>query len=201
MMIAPVVGGLLAGAGHALSGPDHLAAVLPLALGRGRGAALSGFAWGLGHGLGLMVAGGAVLLGRAAFGAEALSGHAEILVGVVLLVTGLLSVRRAQRGAPPLGGGHSHRAAAGIGALHGVAGMSHLLVLFAALALPGPVAAAWLIAFTLGAAAAVGAAALAAQRLYRRSGPQLGRSLRLGGGLITAAVGAVWIALSLRPGA
>ena len=196
-MLAPIVGGLLAGAGHALSGPDHLAAVLPIALGRGRSAALAGFSWGLGHGVGLMAVGAAFLFAREALGIEVLSGHAESLVGAVLMFTGILAISRAARHAPPPGGEKGHVAAAGIGVIHGAAGMAHVLVLVAALAFPTPVAAAWLLAFTVGAATAVGLAALLTQRVFSRAEPALARRIRMGGGAVTLLVGAVWLGLSL----
>jgi len=47
-MLAATLAGLAAGLIHVLSGPDHLAAVAPLAGGRGR-AWRAGFLWGLGH--------------------------------------------------------------------------------------------------------------------------------------------------------
>ena len=54
--------GLLAGAAHVLSGPDHLAGVAPLAADRpaATGAAWPariGATWGLGHGLGVAILG------------------------------------------------------------------------------------------------------------------------------------------------
>jgi len=51
-----VLTGLLAGAFHVLSGPDHLAAVAPLALSsEGRHAWREGWRWGLGHTAGVIV--------------------------------------------------------------------------------------------------------------------------------------------------
>ncbi|CEL92570.1 unnamed protein product [Vitrella brassicaformis CCMP3155] len=56
--IVTVGGGALAGSLHAVSGPDHLAALLPQCLGRRwTGAGKLGLVWGLGHGLSAMIMG------------------------------------------------------------------------------------------------------------------------------------------------
>jgi hypothetical protein len=53
-----VVGaGLVAGALHVLSGPDHLAAVAPLAADSTAGRWRAGFSWGIGHTGGVLVVG------------------------------------------------------------------------------------------------------------------------------------------------
>ena len=54
-----VVGsGLLAGSLHVVTGADHLAALLPLAVGQRRGAWVLGARWGIGHSLGVLAIGG-----------------------------------------------------------------------------------------------------------------------------------------------
>src|SRR5688572_3654911 len=55
-MFAALLAGLAAGLIHVLSGPDHLAAVAPLAGGRGR-SWRAGFLWGLGHSGGVLAVG------------------------------------------------------------------------------------------------------------------------------------------------
>lgn len=93
-----ILEGLLAGAGHVASGPDHWAGVAPLVAGRARPAhsAWVGATWGLGHGLGVGLLGalGQTLLDAAQV--ELASGWAERLVGLVLIVFGVLSWRRAR---------------------------------------------------------------------------------------------------------
>jgi len=49
--------GLFAGALHALTGPDHLALLLPYCIGKRWLAWQIGFIWGLGHGIGIMLFG------------------------------------------------------------------------------------------------------------------------------------------------
>lgn len=92
------VQGVLAGVAHVLSGPDHLAGVAPLAVETDRRIrpGVVGATWGLGHGLGVALIGvaGQTLLSAAQV--EVASGWAERLVGVVLVVLGVITVRRAR---------------------------------------------------------------------------------------------------------
>lgn len=88
--------GLVAGVLHVLSGPDHLAAVLPFAVSSPRRAARIGLFWGVGHGLGVVILGGVFLLTRQFLPIEELSAGAEILVGVLLVGLGLWAIRRSR---------------------------------------------------------------------------------------------------------
>jgi len=95
-VIAAIIAGLSAGAIHVLAGPDHLAAVAPLAAGRERPWA-AGFLWGLGHASGVLVVGVAALLLRELLPVERLSASSERLVGVVLIVIGVWGIRQATK--------------------------------------------------------------------------------------------------------
>ncbi len=127
--------GMAAGAIHVLAGPDHLAAVAPLASGaRERGWRL-GMRWGLGHAGGVALAGLAALVLRGVLPLDRLSSAGERLVGVMLIGIGLAGLLRAVGHRAP----HVHapgRAAFGVGVVHGVAGTSHLVGVLPALALP-----------------------------------------------------------------
>jgi len=95
----PALSGFFAGVAHVASGPDHLAAVAPLAAGSRRSfsAALVGASWGLGHGLGVLVVG---FLGQAVkgvLGLGALTAWAEVLVGIFLVGLGAWTIRRSYR--------------------------------------------------------------------------------------------------------
>ncbi|KAJ1433857.1 hypothetical protein B484DRAFT_429392 [Ochromonadaceae sp. CCMP2298] len=89
-----VVGGLLSGGLHALTGPDHLAALLPLILGRRwwRSGCV-GAAWGLGHGLTSAIIGflscSMKRLVLRAQSVEGLGDVADAAVGVTLIVIGV----------------------------------------------------------------------------------------------------------------
>src|SRR5580765_6930289 len=82
-MIAALTGAI-AGAVHVWSGPDHLAAIAPLAVRRPRRAWLPGMRWGLGHSAGVGLIG-------------LLSSWGERLVGVMLFGIGLWALHRALR--------------------------------------------------------------------------------------------------------
>ncbi|MFZ5624391.1 MAG: sulfite exporter TauE/SafE family protein [Gemmatimonadota bacterium] len=159
-MIA-AVSGMLAGAVHVWSGPDHLAAIAPLAIDRQQRPWLVGIRWGVGHSAGVAIVGILALLLREVLPIDTLSGWGERLVGVMLVGIGLWGVRKAMRTrvhahrhehdgvehthvhvhtdpanheAP---GAHAHtHAALGVGILHGLAGSSHFLGVLPALAFP-----------------------------------------------------------------
>src|SRR5687767_3845020 len=92
--------GSLLGVRHALE-PDHLAAVSTL-VGRersGHRAALLGAWWGLGHTIGLVLVGVALIVVRAEMPA-ALTDVFEFLVALMLVALGLRSIRQAARQGP-----------------------------------------------------------------------------------------------------
>jgi ABC-type nickel/cobalt efflux system permease component RcnA len=153
--------GLLAGAIHVLSGPDHLTAIAPLALRRRERAWLPGLRWGLGHSSGLAVVGLLSLWLRTKLPVDLISSWGDRIVGVMLFGIGFWALRHALRGnihahehdhsgdphihlhvhdhghAPEKKAPHQHtHAAFAIGALHGLAGSSHVLGILPMLALP-----------------------------------------------------------------
>ena len=158
-----VLTGFVAGLTHVLSGPDHLAAVAPLAVDGKRRAWTSGLRWGLGHASGVMLVGALSLLLREILPVNLIASWSERLVGVVLIGIGLWGFRQAftqhlhthehSHGGQPHNHVHVHgpgsahpqtvpaphahtHAAFAIGTLHGLAGGSHFLVGLAALAFP-----------------------------------------------------------------
>jgi ABC-type nickel/cobalt efflux system permease component RcnA len=96
-MIGAIIAGLSAGAIHVLAGPDHLAAVAPLAANRDERPWSAGLLWGLGHAGGVVVVGLAALLLREVLPVERLSGWSERLVGLVLIAIGAWGIRQATR--------------------------------------------------------------------------------------------------------
>jgi ABC-type nickel/cobalt efflux system permease component RcnA len=160
-MIAAVTG-LIAGMVHVWSGPDHLAAIAPLAVRRPQRPWLPGVRWGVGHSAGVAAVGLLSLWLRDALPVEWLSSWGERLVGVLLVGIGLWGMRRAFQNkihthehehdgnrhvhvhvhAHKVSQEHSraaHRhthAAFGVGILHGLAGSSHFLGVLPVLAFP-----------------------------------------------------------------
>jgi ABC-type nickel/cobalt efflux system permease component RcnA len=173
--------GMLAGAIHVWAGPDHLAAIAPLAVRRPRRAWLPGARWGLGHSAGVGLVGLLFLLLRELIPVDWLSTWGERLVGMLLIGIGIWAFRLALQHnlhahehehdgerhlhlhthshghAPQHETPHQHRHAAfGIGTLHGLAGSSHFLGVLPALAFPTKLlAAVYLIAFGVGTIAAM----------------------------------------------
>ena len=87
--------GLVAGAVHVLSGPDHLAAIAPYAVADKARSWRTGVRWGLGHSAGVLGVGLLVLLTRQALPVEALSARSELGVGLVLVGIGIWGIRAA----------------------------------------------------------------------------------------------------------
>ncbi|MBL9134615.1 MAG: sulfite exporter TauE/SafE family protein [Verrucomicrobiales bacterium] len=165
-MLLPLAG-FVAGMHHVVTGPDHLAAVAPLAVSDRRAAWRGGVSWALGHAGGVAIIAVVALALREVvpFEADWLSGWSERLVGVVLVAIGLWGLKRAfsrrlhthvhehdghrhvhvhvheESGAhhPRESTAHHHtHAALAVGTLHGLAGGSHFLGVLPALAAPGP---------------------------------------------------------------
>jgi sulfite exporter TauE/SafE len=151
--------GLLAGALHVWSGPDHLTAIAPLAVSSQKKSWTTGFRWGIGHSLGVAIVGGLTLILREIIPVEAISGWSERLVGVMLILIGIWGFRKAFKTRIHThthkhdGDEHKHihihskpklhekpeahihmHAALGIGILHGFAGSSHFVGILPALA-------------------------------------------------------------------
>ncbi len=95
-LAAALATGLVAGVLHVVSGPDHMAAVLPFAVHKPSSALRMGIFWGLGHGLGVLLLGAVFLLLREAAPVERISELSEILVGVLLVGLGAWAMRRSR---------------------------------------------------------------------------------------------------------
>lgn len=168
-LLAVAWSGLLAGAVHVLTGADHLAALLPLSVGRRLRAFVLGARWGIGHSAGVLLIALLAVALRERMNLTLVGAWGERLVGVMLLGLGVLGVREALRlsvHAHPHhhdGGGHVHlhlhgpttahsvaqarahaphrhtHTAFAAGTLHGVAGTAHILGVLPAVAMPDAV--------------------------------------------------------------
>jgi len=212
-----LITGALAGLFHVLTGPDHLAAVAPLAVAGERRGWLAGWTWGAGHASGVaVVALLAVLLRDLLPPVQLISSWGERLVGVALIAIGLWALRRSLRIQPEVHShgrirhdhlhvgrgpawlrrlGHAH-ASFYMGILHGVAGSSHFFGVLPALALPTRGAAlAYIGAFGIGTVAAMTAFAAAVgvvgHRMPHAAGAQ--RVMMFAAAIIAMAVGSVWL--------
>lgn len=214
--------GLLAGALHALLGPDHLAAILPLSVGQPAARAWIGLRWGAGHAVGTWVlALAAAFLGQM-LPVDILSGLAERLVGVALVGVGLWGLRVAHRShlhihrhthdarsphqhfhlhgvgrhTSQAHAGHKH-AAVGVGLLHGIAGAGPFLALLPAVFLADRrQAVAYVLMYGLGAMLAMGAFAYLAVQFAQRLGSCSSAGYQRALALVSSGaivVGTVWL--------
>ena len=84
----PIFAGFLAGSAHVISGPDHLAALAPIALDSPQHARTLGIKWGIGHGVGVIILGGLGTVTKASFDLNLISAWSEFLVGFILIGIG-----------------------------------------------------------------------------------------------------------------
>lgn len=153
-LIVPLAG-LAAGILHVLTGPDHLAAVTPLAIENRQRPWRAGFQWGIGHTGGVWLIGLVALALRGLLPFEAMSGWAERMVGVALLAIGAWGLHRALFSTVHTHAHRPERASLAMGLLHGLAGSAHFLGIVPALALPMMAGAVYLAMFGVGAIAAM----------------------------------------------
>lgn len=206
---------------HSLE-PDHVAAVSSFVVRRpGRRAALGyGLRWALGHGGVVLLAGSAILLLRlnvaedAGAGLEKVVGLSLILLGGWVLATARTlhahahvhpdGTAHTHLHAHPVATGephpHEHRhrhAATAFGALHGLAGTAPVVALIPVTSVDSAAAGiAYLVAFGVGTALAMGLYAMFAGLLVHRAASVstgVARALARVAGAATAAVGLVWL--------
>lgn len=224
MMIAAFTG-LIAGAVHVWSGPDHLAAIAPLAARRRQRAWSPGFRWGIGHSAGVALVGLLSLWLRDLLPMDLLSTWGERLVGVMLFGIGLWALRKAlkvhahehvhdgerhvhlhthtHRIAHERAEAHQHtHAAFGIGVLHGLAGSSHFVGVLVMLAFPTRAQAlAYLVTFGAGTIVSMAAFSWVMGVVATH---WAGRSVKIYRGLMSCCalaamgVGCFWLATSWR---
>ncbi len=155
--------GLAAGIVHVYIGADHLAALMPISVGRKSAAAWLGVRWGVAHSIGVLIIAAILLATKSTMDPTFLSAWSERLIGIMLIAFGILGIRAAYRNKFHLhqhthdGKEHSHlhlhkgeeshtakvnvaqvhihkHAALGAGTLQGVAGMAHVMGVLPSLA-------------------------------------------------------------------
>jgi ABC-type nickel/cobalt efflux system permease component RcnA len=218
--------GFFLGALHVWSGPDHLAAIAPLAARQIRQTWVPGVRWGLGHSSGVALVGLMALLLRDTLPMEAISSWGESMVGVLLIGIGVWGFRKAAKinvhthshkhdgsehqhvhvhaakpshEQPEAHARHTH-AALGVGILHGLAGSSHLLGVLPMLVQPTKLhMGIYLGSFALGTIVSMGIFSSLVGLMAARCSISSGLAYRrLMGACASAAmlVGFVWIGLS-----
>lgn len=220
-MLPLITGGLLAGASHVVMGPDHLAALAPMAVDDSKRAMKLGFQWGLGHGLGGLIVGGLAVFAKSAIDIEGFSAWAEFLVGPLLIGLGVWAFYRARGVVVHVhehtheGSTHNHahvhktgehdEAAHGahrhgalwVGTLHGVAGSGHLLAVVPAMALPTNEAIVYLMAYFVAAVGAMTFFGHLVGLLVRAAKPSSLAWILRGSAVLAIAIGCVWLSNGL----
>ena len=189
--------GLAAGLLHVFSGPDHLAAVAPLAADTRRAQWRTGLQWGIGHTTGVLVIACLLLLIREQLPLDLISNYSERIVGIALIVVGAWGIRGAWvRGC---GGAearrHSHSGASfAMGALHGLAGSSHLFGVLPALAFAARADSVFYLAgFGVGAVMAMSAFTAVVGLLNRMIPPRHSSGLLYASSAAALVIGGVWL--------
>ncbi|MDB4988139.1 MAG: hydrogenase accessory protein or high-affinity nickel-transport protein-like protein rane protein [Myxococcaceae bacterium] len=191
--------GLFAGSLHVVSGPDHVAAIAPLAMREPTTGGSLGAVWGVGHGGGVALWLVLAACFRSGWGYELPPQLLEALVGASLIALGGVSYLRVphshEREPEPRHPTRARTTALAMGALHGSAGATHLLSLLPTLGLPteGLVsyAAGYLVAGVLAMATVTGLIGRLSVEL-----PDLAR-LRRGCALLVLSLGLIWLGTSL----
>ena len=89
--------GFIAGSAHVVTGPDHLAALAPIAVDQPRKAMQLGLRWGLGHGLGVILLGALGVFARSSVDVDAISAWSEFIFGFMLIAVGDWALRRTMK--------------------------------------------------------------------------------------------------------
>ncbi|MCX6251149.1 MAG: hypothetical protein NTX61_10405 [Bacteroidetes bacterium] len=89
--------GIAASMAHVVTGPDHLAAVTPLAIDSRKKSWLIGFSWGLGHTIGMLLIWGVFLLFKKFIPVDSIAEHSDLIIGFLLIGIGSWAIIRTYR--------------------------------------------------------------------------------------------------------
>lgn len=86
--------GLAASMAHVVTGPDHLAAVTPLAIDSRKRSWIIGFSWGFGHTIGMLLIGLVFILFKEFISVDTISKHSDTIIGFLLIGIGTWAILR-----------------------------------------------------------------------------------------------------------
>lgn len=226
MTSIPILTAILASMLHVLSGPDHLAAVTPLAITNNKKSWLIGFLWGFGHVSGMLIIGVLFYFFKDTIPVDSISKYSEQLVAFVLIGVGLVSFYRIFKKSKNQVQPHFHdnnihihkygeekehshnnivkqniQSAIAIGFLHGLAGVAHFLLLLPILSFSTKHDSyTYIIGFALGTIIAMTAYAFIVGEIAKKSKKNdnelLFKGFRFAGGLFAVIIGIYWLILS-----
>jgi hypothetical protein len=167
-MTLALIYGAGSGALHALTGPDHVLSLGPLALRRPHDSLRVGLHWGFGHALGTLLLALPALLFAELIALERLAAHGTRIAGFALMATAALSclsLLRARGRASAL----ETRSPLFVGVVHGLTGAASLLLVLPMIA-SGSIALtlSFLVAFGFGSALAMAGLTFAIARVGQR---------------------------------
>ena len=165
-----VLYGAGSGALHAVSGPDHVLSLGPVAITHGRGSWRIGMAWGSGHALGTLLLSVPLLCLAQLSHAHWLSSYGDRVSALALLATALFSLLASRRSEPAQTTERAGRSAVFIGFVHGATGAGSLLLFLPVLG-TGSLAHSLLYLFAFAVGSTLAMAALTA--LIARAGQKL----------------------------
>lgn len=90
----PLIFGFIAATIHVISGPDHLAAIAPIAVSTKFRPWMIGMSWGIGHLIGMLLIGILFFFFRELIPVDLISANSEKIVGLLLILIGLWSLGR-----------------------------------------------------------------------------------------------------------
>lgn len=222
-MFSTLISAFLASSLHVISGPDHLAAVTPLAISSQRKGWKIGLLWGVGHLLGMLIIGGLFWSFRELIPVDSISKYSEQLVAFVLIGVGLWTFFRIfieQKNLIQKHNSHNEKtnstyisselkpieenierniwSSLAIGFLHGLAGVAHFILLLPILAFETKLQGLeYIIGFAIGTVIAMTLYALILGNISfyskKSNDPKIFKAIRFLGGLFALLIGVYWL--------
>jgi nickel/cobalt exporter len=194
-MTSAVLFGASSGALHAVTGPDHVLSLGPMALGSRRSPWQIGASWGIGHAAGTLLLCLPVMVFAHAVHLPLLASIGDRLAGLALLVTAAWSLHqtRAQGAGAAVHAASPHEALP-VGFVHGLTGAAGLMLVVPMLASnSGLTSVAFLLAFAAGSTFGMAALTALLARLGSTLNPRIAHRSRLLSCVTSAAVGLFWL--------
>lgn len=184
--------GASSGALHAVTGPDHVLSLGPMALGARRSSWRLGARWGVGHALGTLLLCVPVLWLAERTHLPLLAALGDRLAGAALLLTAAVSLVQARRHGTAAGA--SPQNALLVGFVHGLTGAASLLLVVPMLAQGSLLSSlVFLLAFAAGSTAGMAALTHVLARFGSNLKPALAQRARYLGCAMSAALGVFWL--------
>lgn len=193
-MTAAVLYGVGAGALHAVTGPDHVLSLGPIAV-RASRAWRVGLRWGCGHGVGTLLLALPLLATTHAFRLDTLAMWGERVAGVALLVMAASSARQLKKVATATAATSADQTRAfTVGFVHGVSGGASLMLALPVLMSSSlSTSAAYLVAFAVGSTLAMAALTAALSRWGAQLSSTTQKRLQTALVAMSAALGVYWL--------